>query len=127
MQENFRKQDQEPCYVISVAARLVGLHAQSLRHYERIGLIQPSRSHGRQRLYSQSDVARLRHIQRLIQDLGVNLAGVEVIIRMNERVRGMEEELETLKQEGLTTQQLRDIGRIAAVVAAAALVIAAEG
>ena len=99
MQEDFRRQDQEPCYVISVAARLVGLHAQSLRHYERIGLIQPSRSHGRQRLYSQSDVARLRHIQRLIQDLGVNLAGVEVIIHMNERVRKMEEEMERLRSE----------------------------
>ncbi|TMB64931.1 MAG: MerR family transcriptional regulator [Chloroflexi bacterium] len=99
MQEDFRKQDQEPCYVISVAARLVGLHAQSLRHYERIGLIEPSRSHGRQRLYSQSDVQRLRHIQRLIQDLGVNLAGVEVIIHMNERVRRMEEEMERLRAE----------------------------
>src|SRR5438132_9287433 len=100
------------CYVISVAARLVGLHAQSLRHYERIGLIQPSRSHGRQRLYSQSDVARLRHIQRLIQDLGVNLAGVEVIIRMNERVRGMEEEMQRLRSE---LQSYRD--RVLPVVA----------
>ena len=99
MQDNSERENQEPCYVISVAARMVGLHAQSLRHYERIGLIQPSRSHGRQRLYSQSDVARLRHIQRLIQDLGVNLAGVEVIIRINERVRRMEEEMERLRAE----------------------------
>jgi len=99
MQDNYERENQEPCYVISVAARMVGLHAQSLRHYERIGLIQPSRSHGRQRLYSQSDVARLRHIQRLIQDLGVNLAGVEVIIRMNERVRKMEEEMERLRAD----------------------------
>ena len=99
MQGVNRNDEQEPCYVISVAARMVGLHAQSLRHYERIGLIEPSRSHGRQRLYSQSDVARLRHIQRLIQDLGVNLAGVEVIIRMNERVRKMEEEMERLRSE----------------------------
>ncbi len=99
MQEGNRNDEQEPCYVISVAARMVGLHAQSLRHYERIGLIEPSRSHGRQRLYSQSDVARLRHIQRLIQDLGVNLAGVEVIIRMNERVRRMEAEMERLRAE----------------------------
>jgi MerR family transcriptional regulator/heat shock protein HspR len=99
MMNDDKRETEEPCYVISVAARLVGLHAQSLRHYERIGLIQPSRSHGRQRLYSQSDVARLRHIQRLIQDLGVNLAGVEVIIRMNERVRRMEEEMERLRAE----------------------------
>jgi MerR family transcriptional regulator/heat shock protein HspR len=99
MMNDDKRETEEPCYVISVAARLVGLHAQSLRHYERIGLIQPSRSNGRQRLYSQSDVARLRHIQRLIQDLGVNLAGVEVIIRMNERVRRMEEEMERLRAE----------------------------
>lgn len=90
---------EEPCYVISVAARLVGLHAQSLRHYERMGLVRPSRSQGRQRLYSQSDVNRLRHIQRLIQDLGVNLAGVEVIIRMNEHMRQMEGEMQRLRQE----------------------------
>jgi MerR family transcriptional regulator/heat shock protein HspR len=85
--------EEEPCYVISVAARMVGMHAQSLRHYERVGLVRPSRSQGRQRLYSAADVARLRQIQRLIQDLGVNLAGAEVIIRMNERIRQMEGEM----------------------------------
>ena len=90
---------EEPCYVISVAARMVGLHAQSLRHYERMGLVRPSRSQGRQRLYSQSDVNRLRHIQRLIQDLGVNLAGVEVVMHMNERMRQMEHEMQRLRQE----------------------------
>lgn len=100
-----RDSDDEPCYVISVAARLVGMHAQSLRNYERMGLIQPSRSRGRVRLYSQSDVERLRQIQRMVQDLGVNLAGVEVIIRMNERVRQMEHEMERLRQE---LQEYRD-------------------
>ena len=96
--ENEAYEDQ-PCYVISVAARMVGMHAQSLRHYERVGLIQPSRSSGRVRLYSQADVARLRHIQRLIQDLGLNLAGVEVIIRMNERIRQMEGEMTQLRAD----------------------------
>jgi MerR family transcriptional regulator/heat shock protein HspR len=91
--------DDEPCYVISVAARMVGLHAQSLRNYERMGLIRPSRSEGRQRLYSQSDIEKLKHIQRLVQDLGVNLAGVDVIMRMNERIRQMEAEMERLRQE----------------------------
>lgn len=91
--------EEEPCYVISVAARMVGMHAQSLRHYERVGLVQPSRSRGRVRLYSQADVARLRHIQRLIQDLGLNLAGVEVIIRMNERIRQMEGEMTQLRAD----------------------------
>jgi len=98
-------QQDEPLYVISVAARMVGLHAQSLRHYERIGLVKPSRSRGRVRLYSQADVERLRQIQRLIQDLGVNLAGAEVILRMNERIRLMEAEMERLRRE---LQEYRD-------------------
>jgi MerR family transcriptional regulator/heat shock protein HspR len=91
---------------------MVGLHAQSLRHYERMGLVRPSRSQGRQRLYSQSDVNRLRHIQRLIQDLGVNLAGVEVVMHMNERMRQMEHEMQSLRQE---LQSYRD--RLLPVVA----------
>src|SRR5579884_1105037 len=72
--------EDEGCYVISIAARMVGMHQQTLRYYERVGLIEPSRSRGNIRLYSQSDIGRLRQIQRLISDLGVNLAGVEVII-----------------------------------------------
>ncbi len=89
----------EPCYVISIAARLVGMHAQTLRQYERIGLVEPKRSRGNIRLYSQSDVARLRQVQRLISDLGVNLAGVEVVLRMNERMQAMEAEMEALRRE----------------------------
>ena len=98
-EDRWASDSDEPCYVISVAARMVGLHAQSLRHYERVGLIRPSRSRGRVRLYSQSDVQRLRYIQRLIQDLGVNLAGAEVIMRLNERIRQMEEEQQRLRAE----------------------------
>src|SRR5881409_2736416 len=99
MNEERNRYEDEGCYVISVAARMVAMHAQSLRYYERVGLVRPSRSQGRQRLYSQADVARLRHIQRLIQDLGVNLAGAEVIIRMYERLRQMEGEMEQLRSE----------------------------
>ena len=100
MNENRRiDQDDEPCYVISIAARMIGMHAQSLRHYERLGLVRPSRSQGRVRLYSQADIERLRHIQRLVNDLGVNLAGAEVVIRLNERIRRMEEEMERLRAE----------------------------
>ena len=96
----FRQADQEePAFIISVAARMLGVHAQTLRYYERVGLIAPSRSNGRIRLYSQADVARLRQVQRLINDLGVNLAGVEVILRMTERMRAMEQELEELRAE----------------------------
>jgi MerR family transcriptional regulator, heat shock protein HspR len=91
--------EEEPIYVISVAARIVGMHAQTLRQYERVGLVEPKRSRGNIRLYSQADVARLRQVQRLINDLGVNLAGVEVILRMTERMRTMELELEHLREE----------------------------
>jgi MerR family transcriptional regulator/heat shock protein HspR len=97
--------EEEPCYIISVAARMLGMHAQTLRYYERMGMIAPSRSRGRIRLYSQADINRLRHIQRLISDLGVNLAGAEVILRLNERIRQMEEEIEGLRTE---LQRLRD-------------------
>ena len=95
----------EPCYVISVAARMVGMHAQSLRYYERMGVLKPSRSQGRIRLYSVADVNRLRQIHRLIDDLGVNLAGAEVILRMNQRIQEMNEEMEALRRE---LQRLRD-------------------
>ena len=100
-QEQYRHEHDEetPCYVISVAARLVGMHAQSLRHYERIGLIVPRRSNGRQRLYSQADVNRLRQVQRLVNELGVNLAGAEAIIRLNDHIKAQEREIEALKAE----------------------------
>lgn len=91
--------DNEPCYVISVAARMVGMHAQSLRNYERMGLIRPSRSQGRVRLYSQSDIEQLKNIQRMVNDLGVNLAGVEVIMNMRERMARMEREMAQLREE----------------------------
>jgi MerR family transcriptional regulator/heat shock protein HspR len=97
--------EEEPCFVISVAARMVGMHAQTLRYYERMGIIAPSRSRGRIRLYSQADISRLRQIQRLINDLGVNLAGAEVILRLNKRIRQMEQEVEGLRAE---LQRLRD-------------------
>ena len=91
--------EDEPLFVISIAAKMIGMHAQCLRHYERLGLVRPSRSRGRVRLYSQADIERLRHIQRLVNDLGVNLAGAEVVIRLNERIRRMEEEMEHLRAE----------------------------
>ena len=95
----------EPCFVISVAARMVGMHAQSLRYYERAGLLSPSRSLGRRRLYSPADIARLREIQRMISDLGVNLAGVDVIFRMRQRLLEVESELEETRRE---LQRLRN-------------------
>lgn len=82
----------EPCYVISVAAKLLDIHPQTLRSYERLGLISPSRSAGRIRLYSLSDIERLRKIQSLVNDLGVNLAGVEVIMRLQRQMAEREQQ-----------------------------------
>ena len=91
--------DSEPCYVISVAAKLVGVHAQTLRYYERVGLLKPARPNGKIRLYSAKDIARGRQIKRLMEDMGVNLAGVEIILNHKERFAQLEEELNALRQE----------------------------
>lgn len=102
--------EEEPCYVISVVADLVGIHAQTLRYYERMGLIEPSRRQNQNpekpgiRLYSQRDVEKLQQIQRLVRDLGVNLAGVEVILNMNEKMERLETELSKAHEE---IEQLR--------------------
>jgi MerR family transcriptional regulator/heat shock protein HspR len=86
-------------FVISVAARLVGVHEQTLRYYERAGLVEPARSKGRIRLYSLHDLERVRQIRRLTDDMGVNLAGVEVIMRLTDRIRQLEMQLEELQHE----------------------------
>lgn len=99
MTQGTRIDDDEPCYVISVAARLVGVHAQTLRYYERVGLLKPGRSRGRIRLYSPGDVARGRQIKGLMDDMGVNLAGVEIILNHKLRFAEMEEEISALRQE----------------------------
>jgi MerR family transcriptional regulator/heat shock protein HspR len=92
----------KPLYVISVAAELVDMHPQTLRLYERKGLIEPSRSAGKTRLYSQRDIEHLREIRRLTQELGVNLAGVEEIIKLRKRLDSlqlnMEDRIGSLKQ-----------------------------
>ncbi len=80
-----RHDDQEPLYPISVACRLLGCHPQTLRLYERLELIKPQRQRNR-RLYSEADLARARRIQHLTQDMGVNLAGVDVILRLLEEI-----------------------------------------
>lgn len=85
-----------PSYVISVVARMVGVHAQTLRYYERAGLVEPARSGGNVRLYSPRDVQRLLWLKSLIEDFGINLAGAEVIIRMSRRVAELENRIEQL-------------------------------
>jgi len=96
----------EPLYVISIAAQILDIHPQTLRYYERAGLIQPSRTPGNIRLYSQEDIERLQLIQRLVEDLGVNLAGVEVILNMRAQMRQMEEQMQRLADE---VQRLRQL------------------
>ena len=98
--------DEEPRYVISVAARMLGVQTYTLRYYEKIGIMEPSRSKGNIRLYSDSDIAHLKRVKTLMNDLGVNLAGVEVILRMAQRmtelqqhIKGLELEVESLKQK----------------------------
>ena len=105
MNENRNDEHEEPAFIISVAARMLGVHAQTLRYYERAGVIEPSRSRGRIRLYSRADIERIRQVQRLIDELGVNLAGAEIIINMNGRLRVLEEECELLRRE---VQRYRD-------------------
>ena len=96
----------EPRYVISVAAKILGIQTHTLRYYERIGVVEPSRSRGNIRLYSERDLEQLRRVKSLIEDLGVNLAGAEVILRMAQhitelqnRVQDLESEIKELKGE----------------------------
>jgi MerR family transcriptional regulator/heat shock protein HspR len=91
--------DDRPRYMISVAAELVGMHPQTLRIYESKGLVMPQRTAGNTRLYSEADLERLRLINRLTQELGLNLAGVEHVIRLEEQIRRMERTMDRLERE----------------------------
>ena len=89
--------DDRPIYMISVAAELVGMHPQTLRMYEQKGLVRPKRTPGGTRLYSEADVDRLRVIQRLTTELGLNLAGVELVLRMEDELRKAQVQIERLE------------------------------
>tara|TARA_B100001013_G_C24518328_1_gene405898 strand:- start:96 stop:422 length:327 start_codon:yes stop_codon:yes gene_type:complete len=97
---------EEPCFVISVAARILGVRTQTLRYYERLGLVQPYRTGGNQRVYSRRDVDRVLRIRNLMDDLGVNLAGVEVVIGLLDRIQKNEKEVQRLKKENERLQEL---------------------
>ena len=97
-------EDNEPRYVISVAARIVGVQTHTLRYYERIGIISPSRSQGNIRLYSERDIEQLRRVKTLMDDLGVNLAGIEVILRMTKRLTELQQQMEEMESK------LRELG-----------------
>jgi MerR family transcriptional regulator/heat shock protein HspR len=91
--------DERPRYMISVAAELVGMHPQTLRMYEQKGLVQPQRTAGNTRLYSEADLERLRLIQRLTGELGLNLAGVEAVLGLEEQLQRMRTRMERLEHE----------------------------
>jgi len=91
--------DERPRYMISVAAELVGMHPQTLRMYEQKGLVRPQRTAGNTRLYSEADLERLRLIQRLTGELGLNLAGVEAVLGLEEQLQRMQSRMERLERE----------------------------
>ena len=97
------RNENEAVYMISIAAKLCDVHPQTLRMYERVGLIRPQRVSMKNRMYSDADIERLRRIQHLTHDMGVNLAGVDVILRLLEQMedmrRQMEEEMDRIRQE----------------------------
>lgn len=102
--------EDEPCFVISVAAQIVGVRTQTLRYYERLGLIKPHRTSGNQRVFSRRDVERVRRLRSLMDDLGVNLAGVEVVMKLLDRLQENGAEMQRLKAEN---EQLRGLLTVA--------------
>ena len=91
--------DDRPIYMISVAAELVGMHPQTLRIYESTGLVRPRRTAGNTRLYSERDVARLRVIQKLTTELGLNLSGVELVLKLEDQLQRMQARIDRLERE----------------------------
>ena len=106
----------EPVYLISIVAKVLDIHPQTLRQYERENLIMPSRSNGRIRLYSQRDIDRIKLILRLTRELGVNLAGVDIILRLKENVDGMEQDIKDLKNEILKAKNSHTVSHDKALV-----------
>ena len=98
MTEPHRLDERAPVFVISVAAELAGMHPQTLRQYDRLGLVVPRRTRGRGRRYSTRDIARLREVQDLSQDQGINLAGIKRIMELQDQVTTLQEQLESVRE-----------------------------
>lgn len=107
----------EPVYLISAVAEILNIHPQTLRQYEREGLIKPSRTNGKIRLYSQKDIDHIRYVLTLTRELGINLAGVDLILQLNEKITLLEEEVKIHKKK------LKDINKFGLVPNSKALVI----
>ncbi len=106
----------EPVYLISIVAKLLDIHPQTLRQYERENLICPSRSNGRIRLYSQRDIDKIKLILRLTRELGVNIAGVDIILRLKDNVDAMESEIADLRDQLLKASNTHSVSPNKALV-----------
>ncbi len=116
------KKEESRTYLISVAAELAGMHAQTLRTYDRLGLVSPRRTSGGGRRYSQHDVDLLRHVQHLSQDEGVNLAGIKRIIELSNQVEALQSRLREMADE-LAVLRANQRREIAVVPKSTALVV----
>ena len=107
----------EPVYLISAVAEILNIHPQTLRQYEREGLIKPSRTNGKIRLYSQKDINHIKYVLTLTRELGVNLAGVDIILQLNKKIEELEVEVDIYKSK------LKNINSLAVVPNKKALVV----
>ena len=107
----------EPVYLISAVAEILSIHPQTLRQYEREGLIKPSRTNGKIRLYSQKDIDHIKYVLTLTREMGINLAGVDLILQLNSKISSLEEEVDTYKSK------VRDYDKFGVVPSSKALVI----
>lgn len=107
----------EPVYLISAVAQILNIHPQTLRQYEREGLITPSRTNGKIRLYSQKDIDHIKYVLTLTRELGINLAGVDLILQLNQKIEKLETKIDTYKNK------ISDINKHSMVPNSKALVI----
>jgi len=107
----------EPVYLISAVAKILNIHPQTLRQYEREGLIKPSRTNGKIRLYSQKDIDHIKTVLTLTRELGINLAGVDLILQLNKKIEKLEIEIESYKNK------IRDTDSLGVVPSSKALVV----
>lgn len=124
MAANARKPERESrTFLISVAAELAGMHAQTLRTYDRLGLVRPRRTSGGGRRYSERDVDLLREVQRLSQDEGVNLAGIKRIIELTNQVEALQARVQELTDELVTSSRANQRRDLAVLPKSTALVV----
>jgi MerR family transcriptional regulator/heat shock protein HspR len=107
----------EPVYLISAVAEILSIHPQTLRQYEREGLIKPSRTNGKIRLYSQKDIDHIKYVLTLTRDLGVNLAGVDIILQLNQKIEILENDIHIYKTK------IKSINNLSVVPDSKALVV----